>query len=192
MVIWIARRGSRATIPAPNHAPAAALTTSDQQYGIDDDGGDENERFGERGGSVVRRSGCPESVRSGTMRRNLNIAVVGAKEPMPKVSKKSATNPHQDFGRGRPTPVPRRRAARIAPMTKATAARPRAMYRAISAAFMDGIYPLTGRSIHLAGLHVHSGAGSLPHGQPRSGQLGEWDNWNRVHRFAASLRRSFC
>ena len=59
--------------------------------------------------------------------RKEKIAVVGAKEPMPKVSKKSVTNPTRiSVGVGQRRSL-RRRAARIAPMTKATAARPRMM-----------------------------------------------------------------
>ncbi len=57
------------------------------------------------------------------MRRNLYIAVVGANEPIPRVSKKSVTNPMtSSTGVGQRTVV-LRRAARVAPIMKATPAK---------------------------------------------------------------------
>lgn len=126
MVIWIARRDSRATTSAPSQEPAVALrimlmsrcgSTSIAPTKIT--------------ASVMAAAArptlrVPGMRSSGTMRRNLKMAVVGAKDPMPKVSKKAVTNPTTiSSGRGqRRSGV--RGAARTPPTMKATVAAPRA------------------------------------------------------------------
>ncbi len=126
MVTWIARRGKRATTPAPSQAPAAALPTA-----VTNSRGSTRMAVTKINASASAEGVCPTlSVpgisSSGTIRVNLYIAVVGANEPIPKVSKKSVTNPMTSSSSvGRRT-VALRRAAMMAPMTKATPARPMA------------------------------------------------------------------
>lgn len=67
---------------------------------------------------------------SGVILRNRSQAVVGAKEPMPRVSKKLATAPRMtDSGPG--APVPRFSAARPSTTMKAVASRARAVSRIV-------------------------------------------------------------
>ena len=94
MPICICRRGQPATMPAPNHAPAtAAPIMPNQGRNLDGDDRDEDEGLGDRGQGVRRRSSVPGIGRSGTRPCNLKMVVVGAKEPIPSVSKKLVTKP---------------------------------------------------------------------------------------------------
>ena len=110
MATWTARRDSRATMPAPNHAPTAAISTMLAS------------RSGSTSTEVMKISACmitpaivptisvPGISSSGTRRNSLKIAVVGAKEPMPSVSPNSIKKPTPTTATvGVRTPAARRR-----------------------------------------------------------------------------------
>ncbi len=119
MPIWMFRRGQPETTPAPNHEPrtaAAIISTSVQMSTLTIA---MKMRASTSVGAVWPTLSVPGIRSSRTSPVNLKIAVVGANEPMPSVSKKFVTNPiasPSGVGTGESSPV-------------APAARPRATAR---------------------------------------------------------------
>ena len=93
MLAWTVRRGSRATIPAPNQAPSAAAAIMLTRVSGSTVTAAMKISASVRAGSAWPEFRVPGMFSSGTRLKILKIAVVGAKQPMPSVSKKLVTKP---------------------------------------------------------------------------------------------------
>ena len=108
--IWTRRRDQPATMPAPNHAPRIAAPIKDTSVNISTCTMAMNRKASRMVGGVWPTFRVPGIFSSGTSRKNLKMAVVGANDPIPRVSKKLVMQPMASSARegtpgARPLPV---------------------------------------------------------------------------------------
>ena len=91
--IWTRRRGQAATTPAPSQAPATEAAIMPMSVVMSTSTIAMKMKAWAIVGSAWPTFSVPGIFSSGTRRLSLNIDVVGAKEPMPSVSKKLVRKP---------------------------------------------------------------------------------------------------
>ena len=113
MPIWMRRRGQPATTPAPSHAPATAAAIMSTSVFISTSTTRTKMMASAKVGTECPTLSVPGMFSSLTTFPSLNIDVVDAKEPTPRVSRKSVTKPMPSWrGDGQAEePAPRARRA---------------------------------------------------------------------------------